>query len=126
MKYKNFNKNPKHKAGDCVVRALALAAGKTWSEVYDELCEIGREAYYMPSDKEVYEIWLGKNDFIKHRQPRKADNRKYKVYELVDELGIKDAVISLSGHMTAIEDGILYDTWDCSYLTVGNYWTKGE
>ena len=124
MKYKKFNKNPRHAAGDCVVRALSLASGKTWSEVYEDLCHLGKDMYYMPDDKEVYEVWLANNGFIKYKQPRKQDNRKYKVFELVDILCIKNAVISLSGHMTVVEDGTLYDTWDCSYLIVGNYWIK--
>ena len=44
------NPNPMHKeVPDCVVRAIAIALNRTWTDVYDDLCLVGRIECNMPS-----------------------------------------------------------------------------
>ena len=49
-----INANPgKKRVGDCVIRAIAIATGKPWLEVYDELYLVGRSRYDMMSANET-------------------------------------------------------------------------
>ncbi len=130
MNFEKVNQNPKgRKSADCVVRALSYSSGKTWDKVYEELCTIGFKKKAMPNEKVTYEHWLKENGYIKMKQPRHANRTKYTVEELIDELDNsemwdKAVVISVANHLTCSQYGTLYDTWDCSYKTVGNYWVK--
>ena len=126
-----YNINPKNKiTNDCVVRAIATATNKTWGEVYNVLCEIGLKYGLMPNDPKCYERYLKELGWVKHNQPRKDDNTKYSGSEFVktaEYRAIKDtSVIAKIGshHMTVIVNGMIYDTWNCTYNKVGNYWTK--
>jgi hypothetical protein len=55
----NENLNPlKRKVGDCVIRSLAKALDKSWIEVYDDLCSIGRKEFCNPNSTEVASLYL--------------------------------------------------------------------
>lgn len=50
-----FNPNPAGKAvGDCVIRAIAKATGRSWGEVYMDLAATGYELADMPSANAVW------------------------------------------------------------------------
>ena len=67
MAYINYNANPKGlKTGDCVIRALSKATGKSWDEVYAELCEIGYKKKKLPNNDCVYKAVLKQNHFYLH------------------------------------------------------------
>lgn len=124
MEFEKKNVNPKgRKAGDCVIRALSTSSGMRWQSVYEQLGELGLRLCRMPNEKQTYEKWLNIMQYTKHKQPRREDGTKYTVQELIDELWVRDAVITVANHMTVVEDGVLIDTWDCSQKTVCNYWT---
>lgn len=124
MEFEKKNVNPKgRKADDCVIRALSTSSGMRWQSVYEQLGELGLRLCRMPNEKQTYEKWLNIMQYTKHKQPRREDGTKYTVQELIDELWVRDAVITVANHMTVVEDGVLIDTWDCSQKTVCNYWT---
>lgn len=124
MEFEKKNVNPKgRKAGDCVIRALSTSSGMRWQSVYEQLGGLGLRLCRMPNEKQTYEKWLNIMQYTKHKQPRREDGTKYTVQELIDELWVRDAVITVANHMTVVEDGVLIDTWDCSQKTVCNYWT---
>ena len=56
--------------------------------------------------------------------PRHYDNTRYTVKELIDENPNITMVISVANHLTCAIKGTLYDTWDCSHKSVGNYYIK--
>lgn len=141
----NVNKNPKGlKTGDCAIRAIALATGQSWDKVFTDLCEIAFKKKRMPNDKQVYEIYLEKLGWEKHKQPKsynyesgyKDTYKKYTVEEFVTNLNLEKCIqrkhdvyiITVANHMTCVlfENGEfdIHDTWDCGYKTIGNYWTK--
>lgn len=125
MEFEKKNVNPKgRKSDDCVIRALSTLSGLRWESIYKRLCELGLEMCRMPNEKATYEKWLKQVGYIKHKQPRREDGTKYTVEELVDELDVRNCVITVAQHMTVVEDGVLIDTWDCSQKTVCNYWTS--
>lgn len=125
MNYTVCNLNPTgKKVGDCVVRAIAKAEGKRWQEVYDGLCAIGRELFAMPNDKKTYEAYLERNGWFKLPMPRFEDNTRYTVKEFADAHPKRTFIISVANHLTVVVDGTLFDTHDCSWKSVCNYWQK--
>lgn len=58
------NPNPKGKqAPDCVIRAISIALGMSWYEVYDDLCAVGRIDCNMPSADAVWGHYLQMRGF---------------------------------------------------------------
>lgn len=123
MKYVNCNYNPLAiKTCDCVIRAILKATGQTWPETFDGLCRLARQECRMPNDKPVYNQYLRHLGFEMQKMPRFPDNTRYTVREFADANPIGTFIISIANHLTVIIDGVLYDTWDCSRKSVGNYW----
>ena len=135
MEFEKININPKGiKTGDCVIRAIAYSMNKEWDEVYRDLCVLGCTMKRMPNEKQVYEKYLEKEGWTKHKQPKKANGSKMPLDLLAEILEIgctpnrpKMILITMPGHMTCVEwtgsKMKLIDTWNCSTKNVGNYWT---
>lgn len=123
-RYINYNANPKgRKTTDCVIRALSFVLQIDYNEVLKELYETQIKTGYCLLDKQCYERVLKNHGFIKVKQPRKANGTKYLVRE-IDLLTNKRALISMANHLTAYNDGFIYDIWDCRNKTIGNYFIK--
>ena len=123
MPYQFFNINPdKNKIGDCVIRAVAKATGKEWEEVYKDLCAIGLEQHRMPNDKEVYTAYLTKMGWKKMPMPRNGRKRMTIKQFSQEQKGVY--IISIARHLTVIDNGTLYDIWNCENRCMGNYWEK--
>jgi len=120
---KNLNPTGK-KAADCVIRAIMCATGKTWGQVFLDLCEIGLRNKTMPAEKSTYQKYLEQIGWKKQRMPRHKDNTRYTLEQFANENKKGSFIISLANHLTVIVDGNLIDTWDCSYKCLNNYWSK--
>ena len=112
----------KGQAGDCVCRAVAIATGKPYAEVYTALNEAGKR-------ERGTRVRSGK---VKRSSARtgvfKPTIRKYmaslgwtwvptmrigqgcKVHLRADELPAGRLVVSVSRHCTAVIDGVIHDT----------------
>ena len=128
----NYNANPKGRiTDDCVVRAICTAMRKPYEEVSRDLFEIGVKTGYTMYDDKVYGKYLEQNGWIKMRQPRKANGRKYTGKEFCDYGRIKTEadrrmIAHIGGHhIVAIIEGRVWDTWDSTDGCIGNYWIKG-
>lgn len=125
MEYVKRNVNPKGKStSDCVVRAIAIATGKSWEEVYNVLCETGRRMCMMPNSKGVYADYLESIGWLKNKMPRHASGTRFKVSELADTYRRATMIVEVCGHLTVISDCMLTDTWNCGKKCVYNYYTK--
>lgn len=133
--YHFYNANPKCKlTSDCSIRAIALATGKEWDIVFDELCDMARKYKQMPNDKKLLNRYLKSKGWIKQPQPKREDGTKYTGEEwcrkLTEERCAYSSVIANIGghHMICItqynEAYTIHDTWDCSEYCIGNYWIK--
>ena len=123
MNFERINLNPSgRKAADCVVRALMKATGKTWLQVFDDLAAAARENFCAPNEKRSYEPVLEKYGFKKHPMPRFADNSRYTVAEFAATNPKGVFVISVANHLTCVVDGTLFDTWNCGYKSVCNFY----
>lgn len=116
MRFERINVNPKQwkHEGDCVVRAIASSTQRTWIEVYKDLCQLGLKKCRMPNSQKVYEQYLTNLDYITLPQPRKFNNKKYRIDEWLELNPNFSGVLSIKNHLTCVDQGVLIDTWDCS------------
>lgn len=125
MLYIKYNANSKNKkTGDCVVRAICTALNKSWVDTYTDLFNNTIKYGYSVSSKENFKKYLKQLGYEMKKQPKKYDNTKYTVKEFINTCGKSNTtyIISVTGHLTVVINGILYDTWDCSNKKMGNYW----
>lgn len=134
--YRWHNENPSNrKTGDCVIRAIAKAVGRSWDEVLDDLVAVAHKKRYMISSVEGYDIYLKSLGWIKQKQPRKHNNKKYTGKEFCEYLmSFKNrgpVLAHIGGHHLTVfvyeeEDCAYkcYDIWDCTDGCIGNYWVN--
>lgn len=120
------------KTGDCVTRAIAIATGEPYQKVYDELRERSRRYAanatrrnrvaaamvrlgHSPRNgmfKEVYDPYLRSLGW--EGVPTMRIGSGCKVHLRAEELPAGRLIVSVSKHLCAVVDGILYDNHDCS------------
>lgn len=105
-----YNANPfGRKVDDCTIRAISLATGKTWDETYLELAEFSRKQGITLSEVSFI------NDYLGERYERFCPPFQTETVKDFLELGLSGTwLVTMSGHITCIIDGIIYDTFDCS------------
>ena len=130
----------KGKAGDCVARAIAIASGLPYTEVYNALAQgtgnqpagkrgkrpatanqgitVGRKWFkdYMAS---IGFVWT----------PTMGIGTGCKVHLADGELPMGRLVVSVSKHYTSVIDGVVNDTWNPQRATgrcVYGYWKKAD
>lgn len=103
-----FNNNPYQRhIDDCTLRAISLLTNRTWSEVYDELSTLANKDGLMMDSVEFIE------DYLDNRYPRECHYAKT-IGEFAKEFSHGKYAVTTNGHITAIIDGIIYDTFDPS------------
>lgn len=125
LEFGKYNANPKSKkTGDCVVRAISVATNQEYEKVMRDLFELGLSKGFIFNDQRTYEKYLESLGWIKHKQPRHANNKWYEVHE-VEELinDFQTAIVSMHGHLSVVVAGTLVDTGDCRHSALSNYWT---
>lgn len=123
INYEYLNINPKQKkTSDCVVRALTLATGRDYYDVYKELFDISVKTGYMLNEKRVEDLFLKNNGFVKYKQPKKIDGTKYTIGEIDQIVGARIIVVRCAGHLTTVVDATLLDILDCRHKCISNYY----
>ena len=112
------------KVGDCVTRSIAIATGKDYKEVYDAINRLAkaertgkrkkgkssaRDGVYTSTAKKYIEQELG---WVWVPKMKIGSGCTCHVRE--DELPSGNLILSLSKHYTAVKDGVIHDTYDCS------------
>ncbi|HKV26503.1 MAG TPA: hypothetical protein VJN93_18045 [Candidatus Acidoferrum sp.] len=126
------------KAGDCVVRAIAIAAERPYQEIYEL---VNRAALRERTGKRKRGISNARTGVYKvsiHRVMRELGwewtptmqiGSGCTVHLRPDELPAGRLVVSVSKHLTAVIDGVIHDTHDCSRRgrrCVYGYWSEGR
>lgn len=110
--FKYYNANPLGRlVNDCTVRAISLATQKSWDQTYDELANYARDQGITFSEIEFI------NEYLAERYPRYCQDSYNKIYTVGDFCDLKLPgrwLITMSGHITCVIDGDLYDVFDCS------------
>ena len=125
-----YNANPKNRiTGDCVFRAFSVAMEQDYCTTVMEMAEMMCKTGYALNDAKGEEKYLISKGWVKHSQPRKADNTKYtgkEFCELLSKQGKHSVIIAHIGshHMVCIKDYKVWDIWDSTDGRIGNYWTK--
>ena len=108
FRYYNINPNGDHKS-DCVTRAISLASGLEYDEVRRKLYHTSKlincETKWCPTcyGFTIQEVLGG--------VPK--DCYGMTVGEFADKHSKGIYLIRISGHLTCLIDGILYDLWNC-------------
>lgn len=123
--------------GDCVTRAIAIATGVPYREVYDALFASGRS---LLSEKpglrgsasprsgvlpEVYKPYIEGLGWA--WTPTMKIGTGTHVHVDASELPTGRLILRLSRHLAAVIDGVLHDTFDCSRggtRAVYGYWSQ--
>lgn len=111
-------------AGDCGARAIAIAAGLPYREVYDTINDLARRERTGKRKRRVSNARLGVHRVTMHRYlvgmlgaawtPTMNIGSGCRVHLRADELPEGRLVVSLSRHYAAVVDGVLCDLDDCS------------
>ena len=105
-------------AGDCVVRAIAIAAQLPYGKVYDDLAELngqrrnGKRSARDGTNRKVYESYLLELGFT--WTPTMSIGSGCTVHLRADELPPGRLVVRASKHVVAVIDGVIHDTYDPS------------
>ena len=133
----------KGKAGDCVVRSIAIVTNTPYQKIYNDLYE-ENENFRKNSKTRLARSLKQKNDSPRtgtHRVVLKKYLKKIgwnwtptmfigqgcKVHLKKSELPNDTLIVSCSKHITVVINGVLHDTYDCSRngtRCVYGYWTK--
>jgi hypothetical protein len=118
--YRYYNNNPLHReVNDCVIRAVALAEGKTWDEVYSELSEIAQRECIILDDAMFLEPYLNERY---ENYCYKCNGKRLTVQEFLEQNPVGTYLITMKGHITCAIDGCVYDTWDCTDRRIWSVW----
>lgn len=106
--------------GDCVVRAITIAGGYRYQDVYDSLNSACRARYgnlTMGSAREgvhrkVYDAWLRAEGWT--WTPTMSIGSGCQVHLRADQLPAGRLIARLSRHLCAVVDGVIRDTHDPS------------
>lgn len=110
-------------AGDCACRALAIATGMPYKEVYDlinQRAKTGRKGSKRAKSSAregVYHNQLMKPLMLElgwKWNPTMQIGSGCKVHMRADELPSGTIICRVSKHFACVKDGVLYDTGDCS------------
>ncbi len=111
-------------SGDCVVRAIAIASGRPYREVYCHLWALqsglartsGVALKSANPDRgvgrSIYHPYLMSIGFT--WQPCMSIGSGCRVHLRADELPKGRLIVRLSKHLAAVIDGVLHDTYDCT------------
>ena len=124
--WKRYNANPDGVRGiDCTVRAICTVLDKPWEDVYIALCAQGLRMHDMPTSNAVWGAYLYERGW--RRVPfAEVCPSCYTVQDFCEEHPRGRYIMAISGHVVAIIDGNLYDTWDSSEEHPVFCWEKWE
>lgn len=91
---------------DCVVRAISIAEDNSWNYTYDKLSDLAQEQGTLLNDVEFVDNYLDRNY---QRLPHYSTT----VGELCEEYPYGTLLVTMPNHITIIDNGIVYDTFDC-------------
>lgn len=129
LEYREKNVNPKNRrTGDCSTRALVGTLCITYEEALKLQMKWSLKTYYDPTSKQVMEKVLQEFGYVKMKQPKKPNGKKYTVAELDEIIPAsvrnKGVLVTVANHHTCIIGMCVQDIWDCRYKSVGNYYIK--
>ena len=122
--YSYYNPNPikNKRVGDCVVRALSKATGKSWEETYIDLCVQGFMMGDLASSNAVWSAYLKHKGFKRHTIEDCPDC--YSIEDFCQDHPNGIYVIGTGTHAVCVCNGCYYDAWQSGRETPVYYFEK--
>ena len=124
----------KGSTGDCVTRAIAIATGKPYAEVYEEINEIAEELEGLAFGRSRARTGVFKKTYGEYLRregwkwtPCVTIGSGCKVHLRSEELPGGTIIVRLSRHISAVINGVIHDTFNPSRegtRCVYGYWRK--
>lgn len=119
-----YNPSPTgRQVGDCAVRAVAKAIGADWEKAYAELAVTGFAMGDMPSSNSVINAVLKQYGFQKQIIPNTCPDC-YTIADFANDHPKGTYIVGTGNHVVAIENGTIFDSWDCSSEIAIFYWEE--
>lgn len=120
-----YNPNPRGKSvGDCTIRAISRATGKTWEETFIELA---LQAYIMgdmPSSNAVTTRYLLSDGFVLTPLPESCSADCYTASDFCADHPTGIYILCTGSHILTVIDGVIYDSWDSSNVVPVYFFQK--
>ena len=114
--------------GDCAVRAIAIATGKDYLDVYNDLKKLNNgKSCRNGTPKKVDKLYLKKLGW--EWTPTMKIGSGCQTHLDDNELPMGTLIVQVSKHLVCVKDGVIYDTHDCSRggtRCVYGYWSKPQ
>lgn len=106
-------------ASDCACRAIAIATGKPYKEIYSLINDYGKRERRANKSTARTGVWSPTLKKIMASLgwrwvPTMQIGSGCTTHLRADELPSGHLVVSLSGHEVAVIEGVIHDTYDCS------------
>lgn len=116
MSYKYYNANPFNRnIFDCAIRTLSVVEDIPWSVAYDRLSDSARDLGLMINSVQSVETYLD-------RYYKRVPVFEKTVGDFIRNHPFGTYAITMKNHITALKDGINYDTWDSSGRKIWGAW----
>ena len=124
--WREFNNNPlSRRVGDCAIRAIAKALDTDWEDAYAKIATNGFAMGDMPSSDAVWGATLRQHGFYREAIPNTCPDC-YTAEDFCKDHPKGTYVLAFGGHVAAVKDGDLYDTWDSSQLIPQYYFYRKD
>lgn len=111
--------------GDCVTRSIAIATGKPYQQVYNEINALAKKTERRKRGKSSARNGVHKTTIRKYLEslgwqwtPTMHIGSGCKVHLIDGELPIGRLIVSVSKHITCVIDGVIHDTHDPQRSTI--------
>lgn len=124
------------RTGDCVVRAIAIGTGKPYREVYEDLNMLAKSERSGTRKRSSSRTGVHRSIYRRYLQslgwrwtPTMQIGSGCRIHLKKSELPRGILIVRVSGHLAAVIEGVLHDTYDCSRKgtrCVYGYFSRGE
>ena len=127
--WRYWNPNPvsMNRAGDCVVRAITRVTGKSWDDVYWDLCELGAEMGDWGNSNFVWRRYVREHGFRQYVIPNTCPDC-YTVEDFAADHPRGEYILSVGAdggnHAVAVVNGDWWDAWDSAHEVLIFYFRR--
>lgn len=119
-----YNPNPVgRKTGDCSVRAVSAALGVDWDTAFDMIADMAKGMGDMPSNDAAWGAVLRRHGFVKRVLPDTCPDC-YTAEDFCKDHPRGVYVLAFGGHVAAVVDGVLLDSWNSSREIPAYIWEE--
>ena len=108
MGYRFYNANPLNVyTDDCVLRCISVCEGISWRDCHKKLSYLSSKEGKVLNDVEFVE------NYLDERYPRTC-YKNIRIGEFAEKCPKGNFAVTTKGHIVAVIDNAIVDTWDCS------------